>query len=48
MNKKFKKFKNTVQLAYVIEELNAKNKLLERFTKKNCERQIKQSLEFKK
>ena len=42
-----KKVKNTVPLTYVISDLKGK-KLLELFTKKNCTKQIKKSLELKK
>ena len=42
-----KKVKNTVPLTYVISDLKGK-KLLEWFTKKNCTKQIKKSLELKK
>ena len=40
-------FKNTVSWTYVIIDLNGEE-MLERFTKKNCKKQIKQSLELKK
>ena len=43
-----KEVKNTVPWAYLIEELNGEKKLLERFLKNNCKRQIKCSLELKK
>ena len=42
-----KKVKNTVPWSYVIMFLMIK-KLLELFTKKNCKKQIKKSLELKK
>ena len=42
-----KKVKNTVPWSYVIMFLLIK-KLLELFTKKNCKKQIKKSLELKK
>ena len=42
-----KKFKNTVPWACVICDLEGE-KLLERFTKTNCEKQVKKSLELKK
>ena len=40
-------FRNTVTWTYVIEDLNGK-KLLERFMKKNCKKQIKIVPELKK
>ena len=42
-----KKVKNTVPWTYVISDLKGE-KLLERFTKKNCKKQFKKSLELKK
>ena len=42
-----RKVKSTVPRTYVIVSLMEK-KLLERFTKKNCKKQIKKSLELKK
>ena len=42
-----KKIKNTLPWAYVIRNIIFK-KILERFTKENCKKQIKKSLEFKK
>ena len=42
-----KKANNTVPWAYVISDLKDKE-LLGRFTKKNCKKQIKKSLELKK
>ena len=41
-----KRFKKTVSWTYVVSILTVK-KLLERFLKKNCKRQIKRSLELK-
>ena len=41
------KFRNTVAWTYVIEDLNGE-KLLERFMKKNCKKQIKIVPELKK
>ena len=42
-----KKVKNTVPWTYLISDLKAK-KLLERFRKKNCKKEIKKGLELKK
>ena len=42
-----KNVKNTVPWTYVIRDLNSK-KFVERFTKKNCKIQIKESLELEK
>ena len=42
-----KKVKNTVPWTYVINDL-MQQKLLEIFTKKDCKKQIKKSLELKK
>ena len=46
---KIKKVKNTVSWTYVVGEVILKEKkLLKRFMKKNCKKQIKVSLELKK
>ena len=42
-----KKVENNMTQTYVISDFNGK-KLLERFTKKNCKKQIKKSLRRKK
>ena len=44
---RIKKFRNTVTWTYVIEDLNGE-KLLERFMKNNCKKQIKIVPELKK
>ena len=43
-----KKVKNTVPWTYVISELKNDDEIFGTFTKKNCKKQIKKSLKFKK
>ena len=47
-NFQIKRVKNTVPWTYVIKDLKMERKLLERFTKTSCQKQIKKKLELKK